>query len=138
MKEIAQLKKDSRKKDNVIKSLEVEQKRREAVLKRKHEEVMNLRKIKLVTQPALSRPTSSMSTSSLSASLSTSSLRESAEVERKLPGRNVNRRKSSVFSSESARRKWRDLERKVSMRNYTDIQLWGAVCVPIQAFYILL
>jgi kinesin family protein 4/21/27 len=105
LKEIAQLKKDSRRKDNVIKTMEVEQKRREAVLKRKQEEVMNLRKIKLVSQPVLSRGASSMSTSSL---------RESAEVERRgPPSRNVNRRKSSIFSSESARRKWRDLERKV-------------------------
>ena len=43
LKEIAQLKKDSRRKDNVIKTMEVEQKRCETVLKRKQEEVMNLR-----------------------------------------------------------------------------------------------
>ena len=103
MKAIAQLKKDSLKKDNIIKSLEIEQKRKEVVLKRKQEEVVTLRKMKLVSQPALSRPPS-VSTMGVV-------MREGGEGGRW--ARNINRRKSSVFSSESARAMWRNMERKV-------------------------
>ena len=104
MKAIAQLKKDSRKKDNIIKSLEIEQKRKEVVLKRKQEEVVSLRKVKLVTQPALSRPPS-VSTGGVV-------MREGNRASK--TAHMINRRKSSIFSSESARVRWRNMERKVS------------------------
>ena len=103
MKAIAQLKKDSLKKDNIIKSLETEQKRREVVLKRKQEEVVTLRKMKLVSQPALSRPPSVSSVGVV--------MREGNESGK--GAFNINRRKSSIFSSENARASWRNMERKV-------------------------
>lgn len=103
MKAIAQLKKDSLKKDNIIKSLETEQKRREVVLKRKQEEVVTLRKMKLVSQPALRRPPSVSTVSVV--------MREGSESGK--GAFNINRRKSSIFSSESARTSWRNMERKV-------------------------
>ena len=103
MKAIAQLKKDSLKKDNIIKSLETEQKRREVVLKRKQEEVVTLRKMKLVSQPALSRPPSVSTVGVV--------MREGNETGK--GAFNINRRKSSIFSSESARASWRNMERKV-------------------------
>lgn len=103
MKAIAQLKKDSRKKDNIIKSLEIEQKRKEAVLKRKQEEVVSLRKVKLVTQPTLSRPPS-VSTLGVV-------MREGNEAAK--TAQSIKRRQSSIFSSESARVRWRNIERKV-------------------------
>ena len=103
MKAIAQLKKDSLKKDNIIKSLETEQKRREVVLKRKQEEVVTLRKMKLVSQPALSRPPSVSTVGVV--------MREGNESGK--GAFNINRRKSSIFSSENARASWRNMERKV-------------------------
>ena len=103
MKAIAQLKKDSLKKDNIIKSLETEQKRKEVVLRRKQEEVVTLRKMKLVSQPALTHPPSVSTVGVV--------MRESSEAGR--GACNINRRKSSIFSSESARTRWRNMERKV-------------------------
>lgn len=44
-REIAQLRKESRKRENTIRSLEAEKRVKEAVLKRKHEEVTALRKM---------------------------------------------------------------------------------------------
>ena len=100
MKEIAQLRKDGRRKDNVIKTLEAEQRKRDAVLRRKQEEVKALRKIKTTTQPPLPKP--SFVTQGRSESL-----------DKGMISKGVNRRKSSIFSSESARHLWREMERKV-------------------------
>lgn len=64
---------------------------------------MTLRKMKLVSQPALSRPASVSALGVV--------MREGSEGGR--AARNINRRKSSVFSSVSARAMWRNMERKV-------------------------
>lgn len=64
---------------------------------------MTLRKMKLVSQPALSRPASVSALGVV--------MREGSEGGR--GARNINRRKSSVFSSVSARAMWRNMERKV-------------------------
>eukprot|EP00731_Ephydatia_muelleri_P014595 Em0008g315a len=101
-KEIAQLKKDSQKKECRIKSLEADAKRREFVLKRRQEELAALRKNKLRTiASAGSLPMESGAMFVLPAKDEIS------------PSSTMVRRKSSVFTSEGAKKKWRDLERKV-------------------------
>eukprot|EP00731_Ephydatia_muelleri_P014591 Em0008g311a len=101
-KEIAQLKKDSQKKECRIKSLEADAKRREFVLKRRQEELAALRKNTLRTiASAGSLPMESGAMFVLPAKDEIS------------PSSTMVRRKSSVFTSEGAKKKWRDLERKV-------------------------
>eukprot|EP00731_Ephydatia_muelleri_P014567 Em0008g287a len=101
-KEIAQLKKDSQKKECRIKSLEADAKRREFVLKRRQEELAALRKNKLRT--IASAGTLPMESGAMFV------LPAKDEIS---PSSTMVRRKSSVFTSEGAKKKWRDLERKV-------------------------
>lgn len=136
-KEIRQLQKEGRKRDTKIKSLETDAQRRELVLKRRQDELSALRREKrhvphgrpATQQSSTHSSTGSSSSSGLSVSAgpvsdggagysATVTFRKHLGGTREAGGsgafeRNTSRRVSSIFSSGSARKKWRDLEKKV-------------------------
>ncbi|XP_064385434.1 kinesin-like protein KIF21A [Halichondria panicea] len=157
-KEMGQLRKEARRREHQIQSLESNAKRREAVLKRRQEEVSALRRKNRVASSSTatslsSSGVSSLLTSSTASTLSSSGVSslltsstastlsssggasgggldgvavlsssstdtsyKSTVVLREKTGRSVDkvkRRMSSVFTSDSARKKWRNFERKI-------------------------
>lgn len=106
-KEIAQLKKDHHKKENLIRTLQADAKRKEIILKRKNEEVVALRRQQysrsISTQDIMQRKerpqTAPMNI-----------YKENGPAAKKAC---LRRRKSSVFSSDSAKTKWRNMTRLI-------------------------
>ncbi|XP_065898994.1 kinesin-like protein KIF21A isoform X2 [Dysidea avara] len=88
-REIAQLKKEDRRKENMIKELKADKLRKDVVLKRRQEEVAALRRVQR------QRPVRQTAAVSSSSSLS-------------------KQRGSSIFSSENARKKWHTIEKSLT------------------------
>ncbi|XP_019852103.1 PREDICTED: kinesin-like protein KIF21A [Amphimedon queenslandica] len=105
-KELAKLRKDHRKKENQIRNLQADARKKEIMLKRKNEEVQALRRqqsAKDVTakkeRPLTAPPVPSPQVS-----------RKDPNAQPAAKKAKLGRRQSSMFTSDSARRKWRKME----------------------------
>eukprot|EP00057_Strongylocentrotus_purpuratus_P017777 XP_011672251.1 PREDICTED: LOW QUALITY PROTEIN: kinesin-like protein KIF21A [Strongylocentrotus purpuratus] len=120
-REIQRLKKESRKKETQIKTLEASAKQRELILKRKHEQLEMLRKNQKPMSDKvagrLSRPVKKPSTAPSTAPAETGqrvlSRRGKAKVDTGRPSKHE-RKGTSEYSSKTARQKWNKMERKIT------------------------
>ncbi|XP_055252503.1 kinesin-like protein KIF21A isoform X11 [Moschus berezovskii] len=139
-REIAQLKKDQRKRDHQLRLLEAQKRNQEVVLRRKTEEVTALRRqvrpmsdkvAGKVTRKLSSSDTPAQDTGSSAAAVETDALRAGAQQKMRIPVARVQalptptangtRKKyqrkgltGRVFTSKTARMKWQLLERRVT------------------------
>uniref|UniRef100_A0A8C4NEM0 Kinesin family member 21A n=1 Tax=Eptatretus burgeri TaxID=7764 RepID=A0A8C4NEM0_EPTBU len=118
-REIAQLKKEQRKQEYQIHTLETQKRQQQLVLKRKTEEVSSLRRIAKPMSGRVSRQTLEMEGS---APGGPSRIRLGSSKQTNIPAENLPnssrkwqlRKPLTIYSSRTARLKWQSLERRVS------------------------
>ncbi|XP_033100035.1 kinesin-like protein KIF21B isoform X7 [Anneissia japonica] len=115
-REIQQLKKSERKKENLIKNLEAKARTREIVLKRRQEELSMLRKQKRpMSDKAAGRLRTARTVSAQNGKVSGMDSKESTKLPVSMSGpRRHTRKGTSQYSSKVARTKWQNVERKIS------------------------
>jgi kinesin family protein 4/21/27 len=117
-KEIAQLKKQQRRSEHVIKNLEADQKKRDIVLQRRNEEIAVLRRQRNVDQGRVSQsqqqPRQPQAHSVIRASTASAAMACGPERKVQIQEQKRDRKPSSLFSSVGSRRKWRRIDSMIS------------------------